>query len=487
MHFADWFQRHATTRPDALAIATPQIRLTYGEFYRALKSMVHRFAARGIKRGQTVGLCIADPALHCVAITALNRMGVVVLTLARPRAKEPVKVPCGLLVDRILIETPYDGAAEPQALEVDLAWLTNTETKTAVWRGSGFGDRDALCHIFTSSGTTGMTKAIGLSMRQIEARVLRRGIGLLAEARAAGAMCCFGLGSAGGFNQAFSAFWEGGAIFLGWPADAIASAIARNNVGQLYGSPAQLAAMLRDCGPSRFDLPSLRFVAVGGSATQPALVAAIRAKLCRSLLVAYASTEMAMTSFGPLQATDPSGSCGHLAPWMHAQAVDADDNVLPPGKEGALRFRCEDMASEYLNDLQASADHFRDGWFYPGDIGTVTRERALIVNGRVSERINAGGVKINPEHLENVLAGYDAIRECAVFGVPDALGVERIWAAIAVDREIDLDALRTFCRTKFSIATSRQFLVVEKLPRNATGKILRTELQKQAKSTVAKS
>lgn len=487
MHFADWFQRHALTRPSNLAVATPRLRLTYAEFYLAVQSVIHRLSDCGVEPGQTVAICAKNSALHCVLIVALNRMGVVVLSVSRPPPNQKMPIPNGILVDRVLIEQPYDGAAEPRALDIDVSWLKIADGKVAPWQGRGFRDRDEMCRIFTSSGTTGTAKAMGLSTRQIESRMFKRSTSSYILTPFGGTVNCFGLHSQPGFNAAFSTFWMGGSVFMDWPGGVIPGVIARNRVERIEASPAQYSGILKDSDPSKFDLSSLRIAYFAGSVAPSPLVAAIKAKFCKSVIVGYGSTEMGVIAFGPLRADDPPGHCGHLGPWAHAQVVDAEGNILPPGVEGVLRFRCEDMISAYLNDPQASAEYFRDGWFYPGDIGTVSSERLLWVSGRSSERINAGGVKVDPAHVENAVLSHEAVEECAAFGVPDAMGVEQIWAAIVVNQEINLAALRKYCIAKLGGKAPVRFLILAELPRNEAGKILRTALQKQAQSVAAGS
>ena len=481
MHYADWLQRHAVTRPDTIAIATPTHRLTYAEFYRALHVAAHRLAECKIEAGQTVALCVLNQALHCVLIAALNRMGCVPLSLPRPlKADVAISLPQGLVVDQILVEQPFDGISPAGSVDVDPDWLKTANDKAAEWRRPGLRDSDATAHIFTSSGTTGAVKAVGFSTKQLEARIFKRSIGILGLGRMGKTLCQFGLRAGTGFNAVFSTFWSGGTIFLGWPDSAVPALVARNGIERLEGSPAQYQATLRTSDPSAFDLSTLRFAVVAGSATPQPLIAGIKAKLCRILINIYGSTEVGAISYGPLHAAAPPGHCGHLMPWMQAEVVDQDGNPLPAGAEGSLRFRCEEMATAYLNDSQASSECFKDGWFYPGDVGAISDRRALTLSGRNSQRINAGGVKVAPEVVENVVISYEGIADCAAFGVPDGFGVEKIWTAIVVDRQIDFDGLRKHCSAQLGARAPHHFLTLNELPRNEAGKILRTTLPKLA-------
>lgn len=484
MHYADWFQRHAVTRPGTLAIATPTHRLTYAEFYRTLHAVANRLAESKIESGQTIALCILNQSLHCILIAALNRIGCVPISLPRPlKADIEISIPQGLFVDRVLVEQPFDGIAPAGSLNIDLDWMKTTNEKPIEWRGPGLRDGDATAHIFTSSGTTSVFKAIGLSARQLEARMLKRSFGVFASGRAGKSICQLGLRAAVGFNSVFSTFWAGGTIFLGWPDGMVPSLVARHGIDRLEGSPVQYQAILRSFDSSAFDLASLQFAIVAGSTTSQPLVAEIKTKLCRMLINLYGTTEVGMVSFGSLRASDAPGRCGQLVPWMQAQTVDQNGTVLPVGVEGSLRFRCEEMATTYLNDAQASAEYFRDGWFYPGDIGVITDQRTLTISARSSERINAGGVKVAPAVVENVVMAYEGIVDCAAFGVPDEMGVEKIWIAIVKDRKIDLRQLLRHCTTRLGARSPQNFLTLTKIPRNEAGKILRNRLPKLARES----
>jgi long-chain acyl-CoA synthetase len=479
MHFADWFRRHASTRPESLAVVTPETRLTYLEFYRALLAVTHRLAESGIEEGQTVAVCIHNQALHCVLLAALNRLGAATISVALS-----TDMPDRLRVDRLLVEQPGTGVAPPGALSVGPDWLKIPNGPQATFDKPGFRDGDAIIRIIATSGTTGSAKAVGLSTRQSEPRFLKFCIGALAEGHSGKTLSQFGLRTAGGFRIAFETFWAGGTLFLGFAEPSVARLVARSAIGRTYASPAQYAAILDVKSSSGLDFSRLKLATIAGSVTPRPLISAIRTNLCQNLIDLYGSTEVGLMAFGPLRAQDPPGHCGVISPWMQAQVVDEVGKILPAGQEGELRFRCEEMAHSYLNDPAASAESFRDGWFYPGDTGIIGSERSLKITGRISERINAGGVKANPELIENVVLGFAGIVECAAFGVSDNVGVQQIWAAVVARGEVDLEKLRNYCKAKLGNRAPHRFLKLAKLPRNSNGKISRPDLERLAQGVV---
>jgi len=477
MHFADWVHRHAVARPTKAAIVTPRARLTYAEFYRAALTVARRLAECGIGHGQTIALCTQSHALLAVLLVALNRLGVVTLTRdAPPGPDESINVPDGVSIDRFVIEQPFTGRVPEGAICVDLEWLKQAEGEAPDLEAPGFRNPDEVSTIFTTSGTTGSLKAVGFSGRQLMARLLKYSIGLLGEGRSETTFSHFGLGTVPGFRIAFETFWAGGTLFLGWPTRSVPEVISRNRIVRMYGSPAQYQAILRTSDPTAFDLSSLRYALVAGSTMPRPLIVAVRTKLCGTLINLYGSTELGLIAFGRLTERDQVGRCGLLVPWIEAQVVDGDDVVLKHGAEGVLRLRCAEMITGYINDPMASAECFKESWFYPGDTGHIDEHGTLTITGRVSERINAGGVKARPESIEEAALSFEGIAECAAFGVPDAMGVHQIWLALVANQEIDFEKLRSHCTARLGASAPRQFLTLAELPRNQTGKVIRGAL-----------
>jgi acyl-CoA synthetase (AMP-forming)/AMP-acid ligase II len=176
------------------------------------------------------------------------------------------------------------------------------------------------------------------------------------------------------------------------------------------------------------------------------------------------------------------GAVGYVHPGVEVQVVDEDDVPLPPGTEGILRVRSENCVEQYFGDATGSASVFKGGWFYPGDVGSVSREGLLSVAGRTNELINHGGLQVNPHVIEDVLLSFEGIGEAAAFGAPDAMGITQIWAAIVPKKPVDSAAVFAHCSERLAESTPRFIIQMKSLPRNDAGKILRNELSKTAAS-----
>ena len=176
------------------------------------------------------------------------------------------------------------------------------------------------------------------------------------------------------------------------------------------------------------------------------------------------------------------GAVGFVSPGVEVQAVDADDRPLPAGAEGVLRIRSPNCVDGYLGDAQASALAFKGGWFYPGDVGSVSSDGLVCISGRTREMINAGGVKVSPRLIEDIVLENPDIADAAAFVVPGASGLDEIWLAIVQKKPVDAQALHALCVQRLGQKAPKSILLANELPRSANGKVLLDELVKMAGS-----
>jgi acyl-CoA synthetase (AMP-forming)/AMP-acid ligase II len=164
---------------------------------------------------------------------------------------------------------------------------------------------------------------------------------------------------------------------------------------------------------------------------------------------------------------------------MIVQAVDDNGKVCKPGAEGHIRFRGDKCISGYVGDPPGSEKFFRDGWFYPGDIGAVTAEGMLVISGRSKNIIDLGGDKINPEVIESVLLSCPGVVHAVALGRANALGIEQVWAAVEARAEVDTESIRAQCARRLApeMVPVRVFRLAV-MPRNAGGKIDRDEVRR---------
>jgi malonyl-CoA/methylmalonyl-CoA synthetase len=178
------------------------------------------------------------------------------------------------------------------------------------------------------------------------------------------------------------------------------------------------------------------------------------------------------------------GSVGLPLPGVEARIVDPDsESVLPDGEVGAVQVRGPNVFKGYWRQPQKTADSFTpDGWLRTGDLGLREPDGYFTLKGRAKDLIISGGLNVYPPEVERVLSEHDAVAASAVFGCPDPAWGERVVAAVVIEPGgvATGDDLIGFCRERLAAyKCPKAVTLVESLPRNAMGKVLKGELRRE--------
>jgi acyl-CoA synthetase (AMP-forming)/AMP-acid ligase II len=248
-------------------------------------------------------------------------------------------------------------------------------------------------------------------------------------------------------------------------------------------------SILRLPGVKREDFASLRSVFYGAAPMSPALLQrAIATMDCDFFNGFGAGTEAAMqTVLTPEDhvralhgATHLLGSIGRPGYSIDLQIWDDDGNEVERGQVGEIVTRSDMVMSGYLDQPELSERAVVNGWFRGGDLAWQDEEGYLYLAGRKSDMIIRGGENVYPIEIETVLSEHPGIAECAVVGVADEHWGEVVRAFVtpARDAQLDPEEIRAFCREQLaSYKVPAEVRVVDTLPRNASGKVLKRELR----------
>ncbi len=199
------------------------------------------------------------------------------------------------------------------------------------------------------------------------------------------------------------------------------------------------------------------------------------------ILAAFGQTEMSPVTCMLLgdDAIRKLGSVGKVIPTVAARVVDDDMNDVPVGQVGEIVYRAPTLMAGYWNNPQATAEAFAGGWFHSGDLVRQDEEGYVWVVDRKKDMIISGGENIYCAEVENVLAGHPAIVEVAVIGRPHERWGEVPVAVVAVAEAAvtlaDLDEFLTERLARYK--HPKDLEIVDALPRNPAGKVLKTELR----------
>jgi acyl-CoA synthetase (AMP-forming)/AMP-acid ligase II len=162
---------------------------------------------------------------------------------------------------------------------------------------------------------------------------------------------------------------------------------------------------------------------------------------------------------------------------VEVEIVDEEDRPLERGEVGILRYRGPGVATGYYRDEAASAETFRHGWFYPGDLATLDAQGFVTLKGRRKDMIIRAGINIYPPEVEAMLLAHPDVLDAAVVGRPSREFGEEVTAFVRLRRPVPDSELLAWCAARLApYKRPREILAVDELPRNSAGKVLKAAL-----------
>jgi malonyl-CoA/methylmalonyl-CoA synthetase len=223
----------------------------------------------------------------------------------------------------------------------------------------------------------------------------------------------------------------------------------------------------------------LRLMVSGSAALPVSILQRWKEISGHTLLERYGMTEVGMALSNPVRGDRVPGSVGTPLPGVEVRIVGDDANPVPSGTPGEIEVRGPNVFEEYWGQPDATRDAFRDGWFRTGDTAVVEGGLYRILGRTNVDILKTGGHKVSALEIEEALRAHPAVRECAVVGVPDQDWGERVAAAVVLHDGVALDLSSLRAWTKESLAPHKlpsRLLVLDALPRNAMGKVMKPAL-----------
>jgi len=470
--FPERLLQHAHRIADVAAIVTPDSTLTYGALVVEVRALAFALRSRGIGPGAIVALTARNEVDHLLATLALLDLGAPQVAIAShdpPALRERLARRIGVTL--VLADRPDDAVAGLDRIDLGAA--------LASARAQRGGERlprvDALATAvyLTGSGTTGEPKVLGFSQHDLALqagnhikfageRVLRPAH---VEYNNSKRMRLFTL-------------WQGGTCVL---ADDAAGSLharcARHRVTLLELSPLHAADLLV---ASRVEgrLPAATALRVGGARVPFALRRALLSEVSPRLSVSYGTTETSFAAIAGPAMHDERESVGPPAAGISAEVLGDDGSRAAPGEVGEIRLRAPGMACGYVDDAVATAKHFRDGWFVPGDLASLDANGHLVLHGRKDDMMIMNGINIFPLEIERMLEAHPAVGAAAAFPVPSAVHGQIPAAAVELREGSTCTAseLVGYARGALGVRAPRRIEILAALPRNAQGKVVKREI-----------
>ena len=273
--------------------------------------------------------------------------------------------------------------------------------------------------------------------------------------------------------------------------------VERERVSRALVVPTMLKQLVDHPEFERYDLSSLRVITYGGASMPPMLIErAISALPGVQFINAFGQTETGSTIAmvppedhvldGPPEVVAKRrlhlSSIGLPLPDVEVRVVDEAGVAVATGSTGEIVARGPRLMTGYWGQADATAETIRDGWLYTGDLGYVDGDGYIYLQGRAKDFIKRGGEMVAPEEVENIIHNHDGVAECAVIGVPDETWGERVVAVVVAElgASVTEESVLAICREHLAgFKRPERVVVVDALPRNALGKVLKRELRER--------
>jgi acyl-coenzyme A synthetase/AMP-(fatty) acid ligase len=464
----------AKINPRRPAIIQPDLILTYSAFADSVHFVSRRISELNLDRNEPVAVSIESPARQLVACFALLHAGYSAAPINQGTLPHLRKAG----INNVLYDKDGQVLSGGRNIRFDDRWLTARPSSSDAARPIGADAASDLQTIFFTSGSTGLPKKI---VQSSEALAERLNIGaLIGNNMFERVLIVPGLSSHFGFNRACDVLRGGKtACFAGF-GEPMLVLIATYQIDVMVASAQQAHALVEmiEAG-THYPLESLKSVRIGGAFASKELVARVQSRLCRNVTVEYGSTEAGLIALAPYESiAEVPEAVGFVAPWVELEIVDDDNNVLPPDTVGKIRCRTPLFSRSIRANYPELPADSHDIWWYPGDVGRLTRNRILCVAGRSDDIINQGGAKVSSGIVENALLRYPEVKDAGVCGMPGAGGMTQIWIGVVPRTSIDPVDLRKRLEADQSFpAMVDEIFVVEQIPRNALGKLQAGDLK----------
>ena len=431
----------------------------------------------GIQRQSVVAVNVPDVIFHVALTLALIRLGAITLSVRDGEASSPIKI------DALVTTTNQPSVPAGRVILADPSWIEG-DGRPLERHYLPQTHEDDLCRIILTSGTIGEPKAVAISHRLLASRMSRH-------------ITVFGnrlgncsriytdvpISSSVGFQFLVYALWRGGtAFFPGDDFDRTFRVFEDYKVQCLVGSPGGFENLVKWFSSGPAYQSNIEAVFCGGDLLSRSLSERIRSQICSHVIAGYGSTEASMSAIAHAhEIAEIPQAVGFVTPGVAIQIVNSMGDVLPSEQEGEIRIKSEYAVDGYLGNPEASSASFRNGWFYPGDIGTLRDDGLLVVSGREQSMLNLGGDKINPEALELLLKQFPGVQDAAVVGLPNAYGNKEVHAFVVSQTPLSSEQLDAYCQARISRAFwPKMFYSVASIPRNEMGKVDRRRLPELA-------
>ena len=497
--FDEFITHWAEDRPDRLAMREEDRLFTYGELEERTARVASALIAAGLEKGDRIAWIGKNSDLYFTLFFGAARAGIVMAPIGgRLSPTEWAYIVNDTRAKIVFTGPGFESATEQMAGKLDhaprviaadeaRALIDNTQRASFVPSGQD----DAVLQLYTS-GTTGHPKGAVLSNRNLFALRKHSSDADMPYTKweddeaVLVAMPCAHIGGTGLGIMALAAGLPG-VILAEFNPDGVFDAVEHHGVTRFFIVPAALQMLLMHPRCASVDYSRLKYILYGAAPIPLELLRQCIKMFGADFIQAYGMTETTGTiCMLPPEDHDPEGnarmrSAGKALPGVEIRILGPDGNPVPTGEVGEVVTRSSNNMLGYWNLPDATAKTMTaDGWIHTGDAGYLDEDGYLFIHDRMKDMIITGGENVYPAEVESAIFGHPAVQEVAVIGIPDQKWGETVKAVVVPKPGASIEEADIIAWARERIAAfkaPRSVDVIEALPRNASGKILRKDLR----------
>lgn len=495
------FLQSVERRPQRLAIADGDVRLSYAQWFERIRSVAGALAGLGLEPGDHLALALQNRWEMATLHWACQFLGVIVTPLNwRAKADELEYCVADANARAIVFEAVSAGAVTGAAA---CRAIPRVAVSGAAGGTCGFGElleaapppqmlrataEDFSLMLYTS-GTTGRPKGVPRRHRTERAAALAHvaqnqygvgevTLGVMPLYHTMGVRSLLAMALIDGTFVCLPRFDTGEALRL----------IREHKVTNLYLVPTLYHDLLGHADFGKSDVSTVKRIGFAGAPMNDALLKRLAAAFRPQLFVNHYGSSEIYTFTIDQQAPAKPGSAGRAGFNTRIRVVKLDgggatsapETLAAPGEEGQIiaDLSGDEAFDGYWKRPDADARALRAGWYFTGDTGYIDPDGDLYVTGRVDDMIICGGENISPVDIESVLSFHPAVDEVAVAGMPDERWGQKVVAFVKAKAPVDAKTLDDYCRDSVlpNYKRPREYVFVKAVPKSPVGKILRRKL-----------
>lgn len=475
-HFvSEFLAYHAKAQPEAIAIESEEFAITYLKLEQLVSEWEQLLLQAQLPKGVCVGLRFQSQLSYLLCHIALLKLGVTQVMIDCSESLNLQEKAIQALEVDFIIQDNVASLGKLSCPVVDFTTLASFAFSDLSCKPKSYPDKTLL--VFLGSGTSGSPKIIALSSLNYLG-ILQRGLQAQTVEKQERYFCFSRLNYIFPRRQILLCLSLGACVVVSVsPIKDLVRFVRERKVEHLLLTANQAYRYLLNSplvGSSDqfgYALPELKSLQLSSSLIKQPLREALLSKVSPNLFVLYGANEFGIVSIAsPEEVRSTLGTVGKIVSGVEVQ-------ILGDNKRGEILLKGEYMIQGYVNNPNATQKSFaHQGWYQPKDIGYFTENGQLVIEGRSDDAMIFRGVNIYPRPLEELLESHPAVIEAAVF--PVTIGeLENIpIAAVTIDKPIDNKLLLEYCDECLGWKRPQHIFVIDELPRNSAGKVLKRRL-----------